>query len=210
VGTGTPATSDLNAVATATKGFWNTTPPLSTNPVGYYISSSVARDVNACLIDMYNLNLTDPHHYYGSPVYTLPFTLFATEGTPKPLPNEVAATLSYHSAYGSDPEHAGGTRPRASDRGRAYIGPLEWLAANNVVSAGMAKPVLDFTFIQTCLASYKRTMATAPPPNWLPAVWSRKEQVFKQVTHYAMDNSFDTIRKRGDTPGLKTWTALLP
>lgn len=205
---GTPSTADLSSLAGDVATFWNGASGGSST-IGYYLGSQILRGTGAFAIDAYSLDLADPRHYFGSPVQTYLKNL----GTPAnlfPIPNECAVVLSYRAAYGSDPEHDGVTRPRASDRGRMYFGPLNTSsmlnasAPNGTIVVNVAPAVL--TNIQNAATALKPAVATH---NFEWSVWSRKEQLFKPVADIALDNSFDTQRRREVEPSpLLTWVGI--
>jgi hypothetical protein len=177
--------------------------------VGYYLGPSILRGSNTALIDFYDLDLTDAHHYYGSPVGTYLFNL-ASPGNTTPLPNELAACVSYRADYGSDPEHDMNTRPRADDRARLYLGPLN-LAAIQTQSApdGTTFASLAPGLVTTLQQAITYLLSQALINKFQLSTWSRKKQVFKDVAYKAADDKVDVQRRREVTPGLLNWVSIL-
>jgi hypothetical protein len=161
------------------------------------------------MLDVYNLDLLDDKHHFGSPVQTYLKTP-GTPGTSNPLPNEVAVSLSYRAAYGTDPEHDGVQRPRAQDRGRTYIGPLQTGAiATATAPNGTVVAVVDPTFITRILTSFTTLRVNAFGHQFDLSVWSRHDHQLKEAFYKAVDNSFDTQRKREvEPPGLQNWITI--
>jgi hypothetical protein len=111
------------------------------------------------------------------------------------LPAEVATCLSFHSAYGSDVEFGVGSRPRARDRGRVYIGPLNGASIN---IEGTTHRAIVGTEIRDALIHAAQAMRAALAPDILWCTWSRKAARVGPVTHCSVDDAFDTQRRRGE------------
>lgn len=199
-----PVTTDYNALATAVKGFYTTGSPL----IKTYLGSQINRGTNQVETAIYDLDLADAHHYLGSPVFIQTWTLSGASGS-QPLPNECAAVFSYRAGYGTDPEHSGTNRPRASDRGRIYVGPLDASAVEGAVAPdGTIFAVLSAAFVNAMKAAGQNLGPAAFAAGWQWSVWSRKEQLFKKVLDYAVDNTTDTQRRRGADDPLQNWIAI--
>jgi hypothetical protein len=115
--------------------------------------------------------------------------------------------LSFHAGYGTDPEHSGITRPRASDRGRLYLGPLHTGVIGSVaLPNGTQIATIQTPVITVVLNAFSTLFSNLAGHNWSLSVHSRKEQLLKAVQYKAMDNSFDTMgRREVEPPGLQTW-----
>jgi hypothetical protein len=206
MGGGAPVIGDWTGAANAVKGFYNTTPSGSPQPVAFYLGMQCSSSTNAAAVDVYQIDPHTPAHYFGSPVFTLPFTLHAS-GNGGPYPQESAVCLSFRSAYVGDPEHEGATRPRASDRGRVYLGPLDAGAATSIVSPiGTQTTQLSSTFKNVLIGAAKALYAAFQAIGFAWTVWSRKEQIFKNVTSYAVNDDLDTQRRRSSGQPLQIWT----
>lgn len=188
--------------------FFNVTAAGSTIGAGGYISPSVDRGANHCRIDVYDvgphLNGT-PH---GSPVDSGTFTMLPTSGIP--LPQGIAAAVSFRSDYGADVEFGVGMRPRARDRARFYLGPLTQLTCRTEDATNRC--IFDPTFQTNILAQLYsiHVFATGIEPLdsvWALSVWTRKGATFKKATEAWMDDRPDYQRRRSD-PGLKTFKSL--
>jgi hypothetical protein len=221
--TGSATGLDLGDISTLIQNFFNTPAAGQTNPLANYISGDVSRDALACLITYTDVTAHLDGSNAGGPIATVPWTLSAATSTVS-LPAQCAAVCSYRAAYGTDIEHGvsgplptpdravdegapathiGTSRPRASDRGRFYLGPLnlETLASNfnagdNV--AGVLAPafVSDLTHALTALVS---TQQPVQPDQFNLVVWSRKNAIVKQIAYIALDAALAVIRKRADT-----------
>jgi hypothetical protein len=114
--------------------------------------------------------------------------------------------MSFRADYGSDPEHGGSTRPRADDRGRVYIGPLHLVAiAEITLPSGqvIAQPLQQMN--DTISGALTTLINTSFTHNWQLSVWSRKHGQFKPVVAKAINNEFDTMRRRQPAVTLQNW-----
>ena len=204
-GTGTPTTTDLDAAEAVIRAFYNTIHTPAINKVADNLGSQHPRNVSGEETAFYDIDLTDPAHYFGSPVHVVPWTL---SGSPSgiSLPNQCAAVMSYRADYGTDPEHGGSTRPRAQDRGRIYLGPLSGGSTTTVTDTnGGVYSTLSSIFYTTVSVSMKYLHDQLILANWHWAVWSRVDQIFKIATQWALDDVIDTQRRRVEKDPLQTW-----
>jgi hypothetical protein len=161
--------------------------------ISHYLSSSIDHNNNAHTVDFYDLtgHLNGTPH--GSPIRSQPFTLAGLPDNTM-MPDEVAICLSYHSAFGTDPEELGATRPKARDRGRLYIGPL---ALNTVVGDAVnQEPRVVPACAQTIRDAGVALNTSSVLATW--CLWSRKDAALKPVTNVFVDNAFDIQRRRGN------------
>jgi hypothetical protein len=202
-----PADSDFVALNTVLTHFYNSaTGPA--NPVKLYFGPQYLASANSNETAFYAIDVADPHHYYGSPVSTKLWS-FGSVGGGVCLPNECAAVLSYRTNYGTDPEHAGSSRPRASDRGRVYIGPLNEAGIVDVsLPSGQKFAELDPGLVTAISNSASRLFTESAAANWQWSVWSRKEQAFKAVLDKAVDAYIDSRRNRSVRNPIQTWLGL--
>jgi hypothetical protein len=205
---GTPGTSDLSTLIGDVGAFWNGVSG-GASFLTNWLGPQILRGSNKLINDAYSIDLDDPHHAFGSPYFTKTTNL-AVAGNLTPLPNEVALTASYRAAYGSDPEHDGITRPRASDRGRIYIGPFNTLAMDSVtLPNGTIEAVVAAGLVTAASTALSALNTAATGHNFTMSVWSRREHLFKTVADKSVDNSFDTQRRREvEPPGIQTWVAI--
>lgn len=188
---GGPGSAEGDNITERLAHFYNDPGSTGTNPIRDYLARSIDADVQAVKLQHYNITghlEGDPH---GAPYYETSFALTNTAETA--LPDEIACVLSFNSSYGSDVEFgAGGTRPRARDRGRIYIGPL---ATNTLTTASTTHEVMfeeDFlTDVVAAASDLKGDLEIV----W--SVWSRVDAVLKPVVHIWADNAVDVQRRRG-------------
>jgi hypothetical protein len=202
-----PTLADWNNVADMVQAFFNSVGS-SGHSIGQYLSTAVNRGANLTETALYEVDVADPHHYLSSPVHVRPWSL-GPVALGNGLPNECCGVLSYRTAYGTDPEHSGTTRPRASDRGRLYIGPITD-AATALVTApdGTRFPQLSTGFMTAMSEQAELLFTTGGTDTWIWSVWSRKEQLFKSVVDYANDQYIDTQRRRSIADPLQSWKPL--
>jgi len=179
------------------------------NAIAGRVGEQVSRTANAIESAAYDLDMADIHHAFGSPVTLLMWTLGASTAT-GPLPNEMAAVISFRADYGTDPEHGGTTRPRADDRGRIYIGPLDRSASQVVtLPSGQKYAVLEATFVSDMSTAISALKSAASGHGFDLGVWSRKNAVMKDAIFKSVDQSFDVQRRREvEPPGIHTWDVI--
>lgn len=179
--------TEITAIETALKDFYNTVTS-TTHAVNEYLALDLSTAANANTFEHYNLDGHLDGSPHGSPIATGTWTLTATGAFN--LPPELAICLTFHSAYGSDVEFgAGGSRPRARDRGRVYIGPLSTGAFST-----SSPPVVATNPLATIPAAAARLRDDA---NTVWAQWSRAASEVNPVAAGWVDNAPDVQRRRG-------------
>jgi hypothetical protein len=206
---GSPAGGDLTNLMVSAADPYHTT-VASHQGWYYYMSGALDRTSDVCEVAVFTVNPigSDPEEL-GPPIATANFTLGAAsgEGAAVEWPNQVAACISWRSDYGTDEEYGTHVRPRADDRGRIFLGPLNGACAA-LTGVGLEYPCLSTACVADLGLNYAAMVTTASSYFWIPAVWSRKEKVFKAVTDYAVNNHFDTQRRRGSIVPSLSWTSL--
>lgn len=196
--TGTDATAtDFDNMKTHIAAFFNTTPTGAGASLGSYLSNALAVTTDAMAMRFYKMPAVPGQ--LGSPVATRTWTLSTTGA--QGMPNEMAACLSYQKTYGTDVEFgAGGLRPRSSDRGRVYLGPLSGSEISQdtttkevrIGSTGLPQVAVKAAH------QFLGTAMTADSITWVQ--FSRKRWTFDAVTKCWMDNAYDIQRRRGVLP----------
>jgi hypothetical protein len=183
-------------------------------PMASYLGPQIDRRTNHARIDVYDIGPHLDGTPHGSPVDGGTFTVGAIHDGSTTEPDGVAACVSFRADYGSDVEfgaptgvETGRLRPRARDRGRFYLGPVNSLAIDQVSATGRC--IWSAVFIADALASLQSvcTISNYPVPgnaNWSLSVWSRKNATLKKAAELWMDDRPDYQRRRTD-PGLKTF-----
>jgi hypothetical protein len=142
------------------------------------LSSHVAQ--NGHEIKYTNLPGLTPNYPYAVGTFNL-----VSVPTGTPMPSEVAIALSFQ-----------GTKvaglPQNRRRGRVYLGPFETTALGTD-----GRPSAATTTAITTAADTLRTnlAGLATPINW--SVWSQVDGDVVNITDGWVDNSFDTVRRRG-------------
>lgn len=198
---GPPNTSDHNDVFTLLVNFYNSTSGSQTFPVARYLSPALSRVSGKARVTQYDPN--GPFYpLLGPPLSDAVFSLHAPTGSPVAAPSEVAACLSFHGATVGVPEHgAGGSRPKATRRGRVYLGPLD-TNAFGVDTFNVVRLNGNFRTDVGIAADHLRTESAGKDMNW--CVWSRKNSAMYQVTGGWIDDALDTVRSRGQAATLKS------
>lgn len=186
-----------SALNTALVAFYNAN-HVGPGALNSYLSEALSTSSNANTISYYDLtgHLSGTPH--GSPVAVTQWTLGAT-GTGTPGPNEVCMCLTAQADYGTDVEFGPGTRPRARDRSRVYIGPLEITLVTAEDTTTHAITV--GTSPQQSLAASGAALLAANV-GW--SVWSRRDAALKPVVSGWVDNAFDIQRRRGIKASART------
>jgi hypothetical protein len=181
-----------------------------------YVAPTRSRVANACRVDVYDLTghlAGDPH---GSPTLSQPFTLGASAATLTNAP-QIALVIAFHAAFGTVLEHGptvsrptdaaarhegapathpAKTRPRASLRGRVYLGPLNLSAIGGSVGGPVAGLVTAAKAACAALLSAE--------PGW--SVWSRVNSAMNPITNGWIDTDFGVIRtRRPKSHGTSPW-----
>jgi hypothetical protein len=206
-GTGTPAVSDLDAAQAAISAFYKTahSPEIALNQ---FLGVQVQRGLLNTETAFYNVDIGADTNQLGSPVHVV---MWDVAGSPSgtALPNEVACVYSFRADYGTDPEHLGTQRPRAQDRGRIFFGPLTTASMVNTAGAvsGTTFSKLSLGLVNSLLLAGTALHSQLIAATWHLAVWSRHDKVYKQAVMHAVDQSFDTQRKRAIDEPLQSWAA---
>lgn len=167
--------------------FYNDVHAPGTLPIADMLSDNIDRA--NCLMKAYDMDQASPR----PPIATTSWVL-AAGGTGSEFPNEVCICLSYNSTLGP------GDDPR-THRGRIYIGPL-----SNTGSANVAGEVVPQATVLNRVAGAGDFLATPAQLQW--AVYSRKEDALRAITHGHVDNAYDIQRRRGKAASARTlWTA---
>lgn len=184
---------ELAGINTRIRDFYNALHGEGTQQVSSFMSGALSRVVPPT-IRHYNID----GHLGGTPAgspeaewqWDVPLNA-GSSGTN--LPAEVAVCLSFAASFGADVEFGVGARPRARDRGRIYIGPLN-VAAISAASPGRVVPT---NTLQIALIEGAKFIKAMPlPATW--AVWSRKAGRVLPVNNFWVDDAMDTQRRRGE------------
>lgn len=197
--------SHVSAITTALIAFFNSIPATATNNIASYLSLSTDHGASHCSITYYDITSHLNGSPHGAPVAAANWGLGGSP-TGTPFPEGAAAALSFRADYGTDVEFGTGTRPRARDRNRFYLGPLNSSCAE--IDSSTKRTQFNSTFISNCLAAMfdlSNTHTTGGVSyNW--RVWSRKNAGVKLITELFMDNRIDYQRRRSDpAPATRTY-----
>jgi hypothetical protein len=187
--------------------FWNS----STGRVatlGSYLSSLVDRTSNAVTIEWYDITA----HLDGSPAGA-PFRIDqatieeSAHDSSVDLNPALALCGAVRRAYGSDAEHVGTTRPRARDRGRIYVGPLNNWCQDLGTGRTRAAVASDLVISMERLAATHNSGNTNQF-NWVQ--WSRKNASVGQIEFVATQYGLAIQRRRTDEQNTRvlSWTSV--
>lgn len=166
-----------------------------------YLSSTISGNLNW-------IRIYDTAAVKGSPpIFEQQMNLRGSGSNPgagqTPMPNEVSCCLTYHAA------HPPIVLPRQSWRGRIYIGPLNATAVSADASTGSSRP--DPAFRANLVAAaivLERKLANVVLAEWVIA--SNKHDYVMAIDNFSVDDAWDTQRRRGSAPTVKTMTDVDP
>lgn len=185
--------SEAGQAAQAVQNFYTTVPAPSTGKVSDYIGPTISRAALACQFKVYDLTGHLDGSAHGSPKKIVTWTMPAGTSS-SGLPSEVACAVSFHGGYVGDPEFTqSGARPRARDRGRVFIGPLINSAGQEMGLEQSSRPTSTFRILLKDAANVLMNDVTGA---W--SVWSRKNATIIPVVGGWVDDSYDTVRRRGE------------
>lgn len=185
----------LVAMQTALTDFYNGVDSGSSRSIAMFLSPAISRTI-APTMRTYNLDGHLGGTPHGSPIDTRSLALLSAPTSGQlALPSEVAVAVTLRANYGSDAEFSPNARPRARDRGRVFIGPLNAGLITADSTTGAAH--LAGTTMGTFGHAGARLMNASGPDL---CVWSRRNAAVKPVTSVQVDDAFDTQRRRGEKP----------
>jgi len=187
-----PATLDdtaLTTVTTALRDFYQQAHTPSTIPIVNYLGKNVHGAGSK--VKIYDMADPKPRPVRHEQV----FTLAGTPASGQLIPNEVACCLTFKATP------APGVKPQ-STRGRVYLGPFNVTAlsseGDNVDSR--PKDTLRNSILDSAVAL--KAAWTAAGVTWCIA--SRVQQQYYEVVNVSVDDAFDTQRRRGVKPTVRT------
>lgn len=126
--------------------------------------------------------------------FTNPTTAFPSPGG-TPLPSEVALCLSFEAIA------MPGTN-RARRRGRVYLGPL----TTGVFAAGSGAAIqrVDTAILAEITAAYTELRQAMEDLGYPLGIYSPTDNLFLEPARWWVDNAFDTQRRRGESPTLRS------
>lgn len=157
--------------------------------VFYQAIDGFLSNVLAPLVTFKSYTLSDPEP--RAPILTGGVALTLNAGSP--LPAEVAFCLSYRAA-----EESG--VPVARTRGRIYLGPL----TTGILSTTVAGEIRPSAANAASIRAAGVALAQQPvgDPEWV--VWSPTSLTARPIIEVSTDDAFDTQRRRGAKPTLRT------
>ena len=199
-------------LAFALAGFWKNFSDPDNGPLSDILGAGIVRNVIDHDIKLYNATgKLDGVANLGSPIYTDKFSLVPGMADPV-LPEEVAiamtirvanfSALQVEAQLDADPQVE---RPRQRGSGRLYLGPVNGSTVETD-AAGRAR-VPQFWRDRIGRAAQRlQTQLTANGHQW--CVWSRANSAMIPVATVQVDDAFDTQRRRGPRPGVRTSYAI--
>lgn len=184
--------AELDTVASAVAGFFTETQPISNVAITTWMGNQLDKTGDALVVEVYDLAGHLDGTAHGSPLLIRPFNV-PVNAFPNPgLPSELSVCCSFHTAYASDPEFLGTTRPRARDRGRIYIGPM---ATTCIDYDTGGRPKVKDT-VRSTIAEAAIKLRDTVGHAW--SVWSRAKGTVEPVVAGWVDDAWDVQRRRGE------------
>jgi hypothetical protein len=142
---------------------------------------------------------------HGSPINSGNYTITSAGASTVPIPEGVAACISYRGNYGTDVEfvrdpstHKVTARPRSRHRGRIYFGPLSANALIQDSTTFRAQILSTFlTDAQLALQS-AGTITDSGSNKWHLSHWSKKNASTEDIVQQWIDTRPDYQRRRAD------------
>lgn len=197
LGSGATDFTDIAALFSHVVNFYNAAGTGSTHPLAVYMGAQLDGAANHANMSAYDITGHLDGSPHGSPVAVQPWTL-GVRGGENSLPSGNAAVISFRADYGTDVEFGPHTRPRARDRNRIYLGPLNQQAMST--DGTTQRVLLSSAFITDALGSLFNLseVVDETTADWVLQVWSRKNASTKLPTEGFMDNRPDYQRRRSD------------
>jgi hypothetical protein len=157
------------------------------HPMAYYLSPAISRAATDSTIEIYDVTAHLDGTPTGPPIYAHNFALATAGASGHSLPEGVSALFWLHADYGTDAEFGSHTRPRARDRNRFYLGPLNDSAIQQQSVTNIS--VLSDQFLADAALALQQLGHSSPGPadETQPVVWSRKNAGVKQVAARGID-----------------------
>lgn len=212
-----PNATDLDAIEDAVTEFYTTAKNGQGSSLGAYLHSDRARNALACEVKLYDISAHLDGSPHGAPISTTTFTLPGTATGSYPSQSAYCITLEavgratqpVEEADGPDPGSAP-DRPMQRYTGRIYLGPLK-TAAGVTDAVGITRP--SPAFMADCrlgIEAMQLHVAANSPNLYLLGVWSRTDEVVRDVDRVSSDDTFDTQRRRGASPTVRERLIIAP
>jgi hypothetical protein len=208
-----PATfgaADATAMTNDIAAFFTTAN--TTNAIDGYLSHRLARSPAVATVKFYDITTHLNGSAHGGPVFSTTFVLSHAAINAQDLPDESAMAVSYNRSFGTDVEfgppgqtiastdaaidqgapltHLGRTRPRSSDRGRIFIGPLN-AGAVNVASTSSGLGLAAIAVADLKVATVRLKASTS-----IWSVWSKKTSSVGSIAGGFISDGVRTQRRR--------------
>jgi len=216
VGTGVADVPTASALASAVVGFYNTHSGTMVQAVGSYFALSLQKSAGFT-VRVYDITShLAVGAIHGPPIATISTAAsYTAAGSASPMPEGVAMALSYRADYGTLPEfirdpvtHKVTGRPRATKRGRIYVGPLIAAAFTNDSTTFRTKILPQFG--TDCMKSLQNInqLHDASSNPWLLQVWSKKNASVSPLVETWYDDRPDYQRRRADQSTVRGFLGL--
>lgn len=213
------SSANLTAISGAIQRVYNgvTTESAGASFARLYMAGCLSNSASASVIKFYDLAGHFDGSPHGSPFATRNWTLdtFTDAGS---LPSEVCCVATLEAVGrgnqlverpdGIDPGFAP-DRPRTRYTGRVYIGPLR--DSSDVTTLDTNKEARVSAALNLHLRKNIKGCAEdiyAVNPLFFLGVWSRADEAIRAIDNVAVDDAFDTQRRRGAQPLVRTRTAI--
>lgn len=192
--------------------FWTSLSGSQSAKIGAYLSPDVSRSSNAGMYTITDITAHLDGSAAGPPIAVFSWTV-PTGLADGPLAPGLAMCLGYRRAYGSDVERTGTIRPRARDRGRFYIGPLDlYTSKNKTDGSGFGGQIAALPLADLAQAA-DALFATHNPGShdqFNCVQWSRKNASVANVAFYFVDTGYAYQRRREqeEQARVHTWVSV--
>lgn len=194
---GTSSSLNLTTVTTKLTDFINTAYTGAVNPPAAYFSKVLSRVTNASQITYYDVTAHLDGTSAGSPIGGANFTLgpIVVSGGVTALPEGCAMMIGFRGSYGTDVEFGPGTRPRARDRGRFYLGPMVNLVVQDATTGRMSwNSSSILPDMAAAISGLTTGSGTTDVPMWVQ--WSQKNAHVANIVDTWIDDAPRYQRRR--------------
>lgn len=147
---------------------------------------------------------------HGAPINSGTYALSGMGAPTQPMPEGVAAVLSFRRDYGTDVEfirdpvtHKVIARPRGQDRGRMYLGPLNYTNMELAPTTNRTRFLASFCNGIIAQLNASLTITDSGSNVWKFSHWSKKKASVANVVQIWADDRPDYQRRRTDQSAVK-------
>lgn len=200
----------VNDVSVAVNHFFQSTTGGISTPMTGYMSHSINPSTGLAW-ECYDITAhLAAGSKFGAPIASGNYSILASPAATTPMPEGVAACISYRGNYGTDVEFVKDStgkvtaRPRSRHRGRIFFGPLG--AGTMIQDSGTHRTKFVSTFIADALLAFQQALSITDSGSnkWHLSHWSKKNGTVEDLVQVWIDDRPDYQRRRADQSTVRT------